>query len=912
MNDSYSFLNDIHIIEYLYNQYKINPNSLDPSWRYFFSGFNFGKENYEKINIQSNKFISSLNIKKEFFVLNLIHSYKEIGHYFGKINPIKKNIKPNDYSLDLKNFGLSNKDLDINFEAGNLIKLGKTSLRNIINYLNNTYCGSLGIEYLHITNPEKINWIEKWIYKKKNNFSSEEKKFFLKKLNEAVKFENFLHNKFVGKKRFSIEGNESILPMLEDMVKYSYNNYFTEEFIIGMSHRGRLNILTNFFGKDLSNIFNEFQDKEYEDKSFSGDVKYHLGYSSEKNIYDTNGNRGNIKIYLLPNPSHLESVNPIVIGMTRAKIDYLYKKNLDKIIPVIIHGDASISGQGIVYEALQLSKLKGYQTGGAIHIIINNQIGFTTNEFESRSTWYCTDIAKTFSIPILHVNAESIESVIRSIRFAIDFRMYYKEDVFIDLIGYRKYGHNEGDEPRFTQPILYKEISNRSNCYDLYKEKLIRNNIINNTFLKKIEEEYIQILNKKYKESKNIKWNYLNNFLLDDKYSIFNNDIFQKIDTKLSVDIIKYISKIAFTLPKEKNFFKKTKKIFQKRLEMIENNQVDWSMAEILAYGSLLYDGFCIRLSGEDVARGTFSQRHIVVKTEEEEELILLNKIENNSKPVKIEIYNSPLSEYGVLGFDYGYAMGNHNTLTLWEAQFGDFSNGAQIIIDQYISSGESKWKIQNGIVLLLPHGYEGQGPEHSSARIERYVQLCAKNNLFIVNCTSPDNFYHLLRRHMKLKFRKPLIVFTPKSLLRNKNCLSSIKDLSNGGFQEIIDDTINANKVKRIIFCSGKIYYELLNKRETIRNNNTALIRIEQIYPLNINNIKRILNKYKNNIDIIWVQEEPENMGLWSFILRKLRNIIKIKLISPNESSSPSVGSYNEFLKIHYKIIEKSFNFKN
>ncbi|WP_185857358.1 2-oxoglutarate dehydrogenase E1 component [Blattabacterium cuenoti] len=906
MNDRYSFLNAIHFkdIEFLYNKYKENPNSIESSWRAFFNGFDLGKGIY-KNDIKSENDI----IQKEFLVYNLIHAYRKRGHFFTETNPIRKRRKHFPF-LDLKDFGLSEKELDTYFEVGKSIGVGKTSLKNIINQLKKIYCGSIGIEYMYISDSEKIQWIEKWFQKEKLQFSSEEKKFFLKKLNQAVTFENFIHTKFVGQKRFSIEGNESTLPALEEMIEYTSDKYLTEDFIIGMSHRGRLNILSNFFEKNYSQIFSEFQGKEYKEKTFSGDVKYHLGFSKIKKT-----RKGKyIKMNLVPNPSHLESVDAIVEGITRAKIDIIYNQNSnsEKIIPILIHGDAALSGQGIVYEVLQLSQLKGYKTGGTIHIVINNQIGFTTSYTEARSSVYCTDIAKTLMLPVLHVNADDVESVIRSVYFAVDFRMRYHEDIFIDLLGYRKYGHNEGDEPRFTQPSLYKAISKHPNSYNLYKKKLEKEKIINNDDIKNMEKEYEDILNMKYHEASNIKWNVLNSFLEEEwkNFAIVsdNETIFQKVDTRFSTEKMIKISNQIFSLPKEKKFFRKTEFIFQQRLEMIRKELVDWSMAELLSYGTLLYEGIHIRLSGEDVARGTFSQRHAIVKTEEEEEIILLNQI--CRKQGKIQIFNSPLSEYGVLGFDYGYAMYSPHVLTLWEAQFGDFVNGGQIVIDQYISSGENKWKIRNGIVLLLPHGYEGQGPEHSSARIERYLQLCANNNLFVVNCTTPANFYHIIRRQMKLKYRKPLIIFTPKSLLRNTRCLSKIVDLSTGIFQEILDDPYvkDVKKITKLIFCSGKVYYELLNKKESIQDEITALIRIEQIYPLKMETIKKLLDKYKNKKEIFWVQEEPENMGLWSFILRKLGNVIPFNLIAPSESSSPSTGSYPDFLRIQNEILKKAF----
>ncbi|AWU43960.1 2-oxoglutarate dehydrogenase E1 component [Blattabacterium sp. (Cryptocercus kyebangensis)] len=915
-DDRYSFLNSIHNIEFLYKKYKENPNSVEPSWCAFFYGFDFNEENYqnfhEKMNQLSTK-SSPINvpiintITKEFLVYNLIQAYRKIGHFFTNTNPIRKRRKHLP-SLDLKNFGLSEKELDLSFEAGKLIGIGKNSLKNIIKHLKSIYCNSIGIEYMYISDPKKIEWIENWFLKEKFEFSKEKKKFFLKKLNEAVSFENFIHTKFVGKKRFSIEGNESILPALEEMIDYTSNKYMTEYFVVGMSHRGRLNILSNFLKKEYSHIFSEFQEKKYKEKSFSGDVKYHLGFTKIRKTFSGKY----IKISLVPNPSHLESVDAIVEGLTRSKIDIDYNQYSDskKIIPILIHGDASLSGQGIVYEVIQLSKLKGYKTGGTIHLVINNQIGFTTNNTEGRSSPYCTDIAKIVLSPVLHINADDIESVIRAIHFAVDFRMHYHEDIFIDLLGYRKYGHNEADEPRFTQPTLYKVISKHTNSYNLYKEKLEKEGIINSIEIKKMEQEYEKILNIGFDEAKTIKWNILNSFLEEEwkNFPYKNKEIFHKVNTQFSIERLIEISNKIFTLPTDKIFFKKTKSIFQQRLEMVKKKLVDWSIAELLSYGTLLDEGFNIRLSGEDVVRGTFSQRHAIVKTEEEEDIFLLNHIRIGQG--KMQVYNSPLSEYGVLGFEYGYAMLSPYTLTLWEAQFGDFGNGGQIIIDQYISSGENKWKIRNGIVMFLPHGYEGQGPEHSSARIERYLQLCANNNLFLVNCTTPANFYHLLRRQMKLNFRKPLVVFTPKSLLRHPKCISKMEELSEGEFQEILDDTsvIDIDKVTKLIFCSGKIYYDLLKKKESIKDETTAIIRIEQIYPLKIKKIIELFNKYKNKKRVFWVQEEPENMGLWSSIFRKIGNSLSFHLIAPYENSSTSTGSYIDFLKIQNKILEKAF----
>jgi 2-oxoglutarate dehydrogenase E1 component len=890
----YSFFNAFHPkeLEYIYKKYLKNPYSVESSFRYFFRGFDFGIKN-KGFNLE--------NFLKEIKIINLINNYKIKGHIFSDTNPIFKKKKNR---LTLKKFNLSKKDLKYHFKSGRLFNFKNYSLQKILNFLNVLYLSKIGIEYMHIQNNKKIKWIENW-FNKKIFFSLEEKKRFLKKIHEAISFEDYIDKKFIGKKRFSIEGMECVLPALEEIIIYSADYYNIKNIIIGMAHRGRLNILSNILKKPYSHIFSEFQDKKYEN-NFYGDVKYHMGY--DKIIKSPLGRL--INLILPPNPSHLETIDSIVEGISRAKINNNYEKNKNKILPILIHGDAAISAQGIIYEIIQMSGLEGYKTGGTIHIIINNQIGFTTDYFDARTSFYCTDIGKVISSPILHINGDDIESVIYAIKFAVDFRIHYNQDVFIDIIGYRKYGHNEGDDPKFTQPKMYEIISNKKNLYSIYREKLEKEGIIIKNFCKKIENDTKLILEKEYEKSKFIKRNKIISFLKKEwrNFSFLKKkDIFKKINTSYPRKKLIKIGKKIFTIPKGIKIYKKLKKIFKINLKKIENNNLNWGTAELLAYGTLLEEGYNIRLSGQDVKRGTFSHRHAVIKSENnEEEFILLNNIKKGQGI--ISIYNSPLSEYGVLGFDYGYAMISPNTLTIWEAQFGDFSNGAQIIIDQYLSSAEDKWKIQNGLVIFLPHGYEGQGAEHSSARIERYLQLCAKYNMFIANCTTPSNFYHILRRQMKFKFRKPLILFTPKSLLRHNKCISSLSDLSYGNFQEILDDLlVDKNIVKKIIFCSGKIYYELLEKRIEFKEKKTALIRIEQLYPLNEEKIKLILSKYNKSSKLLWVQEEPENMGAWSFLHRKLEKI-KLKPITSSESSSPSTGSYKDFIEIQNKILEKAF----
>ena len=622
---------------------------------------------------------------------------------------------------------------------------------------------------MYMRNPEKLKWWKNRLIKNDNHpdYSVDAKKYILSKLNQAVTFESFLQTKYVGQKRFSLEGGEALIPGISVLLRNAAEDYGVEECVLGMAHRGRLNTLVNIFKKPVRDLFSEFEGKDFEDTNIDGDVKYHLGLTLSKTF--RNGKQ--IKMNLVPNPSHLETVAAVAEGITRAKIDRKYNGDESKILPIIVHGDAAIAGQGIAYEITQMAKLNGYKTGGTIHIVVNNQIGFTTNYLDARSSTYCTDVAKVTLSPVLHVNVDDTEAVCHAMEMALDFRMKFKTDVFIDLLGYRKYGHNEGDEPRFTQPKLYKAIAKHKNVKDLYAKQLLAENTINSDYLTTITNEFKQLLETEFNESKKVKTSKVREFM-ESTWKGFKRQrlasMLQTENTTYSVDKLKNIAKVVSTVPENVQFVRKAERILQARAKMVfETNTLDWGMAENLAYGSLMEEGFNVRISGQDVERGTFSHRHAVLRDEVSEERInLLNNNPNNSG--RMTIYNSLLSEYGVLGFDYGYAMANPNTLTIWEAQFGDFSNGAQIMFDQYISAAEDKWKMQNGIVVLLPHGYEGQGSEHSSARIERYLQLCAEDNMTVANCTTPSNFYHLLRRQMKRNYRKPLIVFTPKSLLRH------------------------------------------------------------------------------------------------------------------------------------------------
>ncbi|MCB0375216.1 MAG: 2-oxoglutarate dehydrogenase E1 component, partial [Sinomicrobium sp.] len=707
-------------------------------------------------------------------------------------------------------FGLSEADLNTIFNAGDILGLGPVSLTEIITHLESIYCESIGIEYMYIRNPEEIRWIQDKLNINDNHprFAPEKQKYILKKLNEAVSFESFLHTKYVGQKRFSLEGGESLIPALDAIIDKAAR-YGVKRFVMGMAHRGRLNVLNNIFGKSAKDIFSEFDGKDYEQDIFDGDVKYHLGWTSHRET--DSGER--IHMSIAPNPSHLEAVGPIVQGIARAKQDKRAPGNFSEVLPILVHGDAAIAGQGVVYEVVQMAQLDGYKTHGTIHVVVNNQIGFTTNYLDARSSTYCTDVGKATLSPVLHVNADDVEAVIHASLFALDFRMQFKRDVFIDLLGYRKYGHNEGDEPRFTQPQLYKAIAMHKNPRDIYADKLLQEGIIDSIYVKELESLYKASLEEELKDSRKVEKTVIMPFMQDewkDFRHVDEREMAKTVDTTYPREKLNIIAGAITRLPGSKKFLRKIERLIDDRHKMyFETDSLDWGMGELLAYGSLLEEGFHVRISGQDVERGTFSHRHAVLKVEDsEEEVVLLNEISENQGT--FYIYNSLLSEYGVLGFDYGYAMASPDTLTIWEAQFGDFSNGAQIVIDQYISAAEDKWKMQNGLVMLLPHGYEGQGAEHSSARMERYLQLCARDNMFVANCTTPANFYHLLRRQMKADYRKPLIVFTPKSLLRHPKAVSTVESLADGSFQTVIDDAgADVNTIKTLVFCTGKFYYD-------------------------------------------------------------------------------------------------------
>jgi len=902
--DLFSYLNtsDPQTIEELYRNFKKNPEGIDPGWRNFFEGFEFARTSYGPADADV-----PAHIQKEFKVLGLINAYRIRGHLFTKTNPVRERRKyfP-DFSIE--NFGLSEADMEEVFHAGNEIGIGAAKLKDIVAHMQQTYCESIGAEYKYIRHPEVTKWIEQTMESVKNTpaFSIEDKKQMLQKLNEAVAFENFLHTKFTGQKRFSLEGAETLIPALDAVIEFGANAGI-REYVIGMAHRGRLNVLANILNKSYQDIFTEFEGKEYDEHSFDGDVKYHLGFTSD--IKTSRGHQ--VHLSLTPNPSHLEAVDAIVQGIVRAKIDNTEGGDISQIAPILIHGDSAIAAQGIVYEVIQMSRLNGYRTGGTIHLVINNQVGFTTNFIDARSSTYCTDVAKVTLSPVFHVNGDDVEALVYTAKLAMEYRQKFHRDVFIDILCYRKYGHNEGDEPRFTQPLLYKAIAKHPNPREIYSEKLLKQGAIEADLARQMDQQFkdmLQVSLDKARETKKAKFSRYLEGSWSGLRTATPEDFDRSPETGVNKKTLLSIAEQITMLPADKVFFNKTTRLFGERKEMLKGEgRLDWAMGELLAYGTLLHEGHPVRVSGQDVERGTFSHRHAVIRVEDsEEQFTPLNHIGKKQAP--FYIYNSLLSEYAVLGFDYGYAFSAPNSLVIWEAQFGDFANGAQIVIDQYISSAEDKWRRMNGIVLLLPHGYEGQGAEHSSARMERFLALCAEENMQVVNCTTPANFFHVLRRQLHREFRKPLIAFTPKSLLRHPRCVSKTEAFTAGAFAEIYDDVnAKAEQVSRLVFCTGKIYYELLEKQEKENIKDVAIIRLEQLYPYPRKQINALIKKYKHADDYLWVQEEPENMGAWNYLLRVSKEIT-FRPITRSESASPATGSHRQHEKEQAAIINMAF----
>ena len=947
-----SFLagNNSAFIEEYYADYLSNPEELPEGWKEFFDGLKENKDtilntikgpswgpkkikknifkdkkietNKNKEKSKANKTLKQDSAKDSIRAIMLIIAYRIRGHLIASLDPLGIMLRKEHLELKLETYGFSLKDLDKEIFLDGVLGLQYATLSQILNLLKKTYCGNIGYEFMHIGDPDEKAWLRDRIEgpEKKITFTENGKKAILNKIIEAEGFEKYLHVKFVGTKRFGLDGGESLVPALEQIIKRG-GNLGVKEVKIGMPHRGRLNVLVNVMSKPFKAIFSEFFGSTVAAKrDFEGDVKYHLG-ASDNREFDGN----TVHVSLTDNPSHLEAVNPVVLGQVRAKQFFHKDPERRKVIPVLIHGDAAFAGQGIVAECFAMSGLPGHNIGGTIHIIVNNQIGFTTAPRFARSSPYPSDVAKIAQAPIFHVNGDDPEAVVHCAKIATEYRQKFNRDIVIDMFCYRRFGHNEGDEPSFTQPLMYKKIKTQPTTLSIYGQKLVKEGLYTDEDINKSIIKFKEYLEKEFKESKNykseLKW-------FDGAWSRFKPTLgkdkrgFSGVDKKKLIEVGKKVT----TIPDNFTVHPTLKKIFENKKKMFtENKLIDWTTAETLAFGTLLEEGFPVRLSGQDSGRGTFSQRHSVLRNQDSHErYIPLNNISKNQK--KFEVIDTLLSELAVLGFEFGYSLSEPETLVLWEAQFGDFANGAQIIIDQFISSGEAKWSRASGLVMLLPHGYEGQGPEHSSARLERFLQLCAQENIQVINCTTPANYFHALRRQMHRDFRKPLIIMTPKSLLRHKQCVSSLEDFTkNKTFHRIlIDRAYDKNfdliklkedkKIKKVIVCSGKIYFDLVEARERTKNNKVVFIRLEQIYPFPVKKLGRELKRYVKNADFYWCQEEPKNMGAWNtakYFIDRTLDIIgsdskKVEYIGRRPSASTATGNLNKHLAQQKEILEK------
>ena len=907
--DNYSFIGnaDAGYVDQMLQSYLQDPTSVDESWQNFFKGYQFSLARYG----EGGGGIDQEQIKKEIAVRGLIDAYRSRGHLESDTNPVRKR-RDRKAKLNLSDFGLSDADLHETFEAGHELGMGAATLKSITDQLKKVYLGKIGFEFMNLRDPEMLEWFKG---KVENDWPSqhltlEDRKRILGKLNESVVFENFLHTKFIGQKRFSLEGGESIIPALDAIINKSAE-LGIEDITIGMAHRGRLNILTNVMGKTYDQVFTEFQGQAVTDETLgSGDVKYHLGISSQ--VTATNGKK--VQMNLAPNPSHLEAVDPVVLGYVRALIDQVYEDDNNRAMPILIHGDAAVAGQGIVYETVQMSGLNAYNVGGTIHLVINNQVGFTTDFHDTRSSTYCTDISGIVEAPEIHVNGDDPEAVVFAVKLAVEFRQRYHKDIFVDIVGYRKHGHNESDEPRFTQPSLYKVISKHPNPREVYNQKLLKEGLITEDVAKNLDKEFRNMLNDRLTDSRQNPLPYQEREFESEWKTMRRAkkaDFEQSPETGISQEAFDKVARAITELPSDFKALKQIDRLMKDRKQQLfDDKMLNWATAELMAYGSILLDGVDVRFSGQDVERGTFSHRHaILTDVEKNEKYNSLNHVDPASQG-RMMIHNSLLSEYGVLGFEFGYAMATPKPLVLWEAQFGDFVNGAQIMIDQFISSAEVKWQTQSGLIMLLPHGYEGQGPEHSNAHPERFLDLAAENNMIVANCTTSANFFHLLRRQLAWDFRKPCILFQPKSLLRDKKISSPIRDFTHGKFEEVYEDNYAKplNKVEKVLLCSGKIYYDLLDKQRADGRKDVAIVRIEQLHPFPENKLEKILAKYKGMKKLIWVQEEPVNMGYWTFILRTYYQRHDLDLVARKPSASPATGFPSLHQKEQAKLVSAAF----
>jgi 2-oxoglutarate dehydrogenase E1 component len=887
---------NLDALESAYRQWQQDPNSVDPSWRLFFEGFELGV---------SRLAAPGLDARCQTGIVLLINAYRDLGHFVAHLDPLSEPRKSHPL-LELSEFGLETADLDRTFDTSPFVGLPQATLRELLEALRETYCRTIGVEYMHIQDTRIRRWLQERMEPGRNRpgLDRGRKLQILKELHYTELFERFLHARFVGQKRFSLEGAETLIPLVEAVVERAAQ-MGVREIVLGMTHRGRLNVLANILRKPYQEIFAEFEENYVPDsRDGDGDVKYHLGFSSDR----VTAGGAKIHLSLTPNPSHLEAVNPVVEGRTRAK-QFLFRDEERRLgIPLLIHGDAAFAGQGLVAETLNLSQLAGYKTGGTIHVIVNNQIGFTTAPSDARSTTYCTDVAKMIQVPIFHVNGEDPEAAVYVAELALDFRQEFKRDVVIDLYCYRRHGHNEGDEPSFTQPLMYSKIKDRPTVTELYTEKLILRGDLTVDETEAIDEKFHAKLQSALEEVKtgppqrvgmrgfSGRWKGLTA-----RYS------HAPVDTGVPYQTLQTITEALTTVPDHFALHPKiARQLELRRKELEDRRPVDWGFAEALAFGSLLLEGFPVRLSGQDSRRGTFSQRHAVLyDARTGEPYYPLNAIRPDQAPFMA--YDSLLSEAAVLGFEFGYSLDLPWSLVLWEAQFGDFANGGQVIIDQFIVCSESKWQRDSGLVLLLPHGYEGQGPEHSSARLERFLQLCAEDNIQVVNLTTPAQYFHILRRQMKRNFRKPLFLMTPKSLLRLKAAQSSLDELISGRFGEVLDDTeADPAHVSRVLLCSGKVYYDLLEGRGQGDHHEVAIVRFEQLYPFPEEQLRRALSRYGNAREWVWVQEESMNMGAWSFVEPRLRQLgWSVAYVGRDTSASPATGSRKIHLREQAEIVE-------
>lgn len=910
----FSYITNSHpaFIENLYQEFLKNPDSVDPELKKFFEGFDFAISTLnghvsaapEKAAVSA----AGAALSKEFGVYQLISAYRKKGHLVARTNPIRPR-KDRKANLDLKFFGLSDADLNTTFAAGKFVGLPNATLKDIVAKLQKVYCSTVGTEYTYINDEEKCAWLENAIEETLwQPFPLEKKKRILEKLNQGVIFEKFLHTKYIGQKRFSLEGGESAIAALDAIITTAAD-YNVEEVVIGMAHRGRLNVLANILGKTYEQIFSEFEGTATPDTTMgSGDVKYHLGFSS---IVQTAHNK-EIHLKLCPNPSHLEAVDPVVLGFARAKADVLYNHDYDKVLPVLIHGDASVAGQGVVYEVVQMSLLRGYYTGGTIHFVINNQIGFTTDFDDARSSDYSTSIASMIQAPVLHVNGDDAEAVVKAVEIATEYRQKFNTDIFIDMLCYRRHGHNEGDDPKYTQPQLYALIDKHPNPREVYTQFLMQNGETDaREMAKEMEKKFWNDLQERLDDIKQNPLPY--KYQQPEEWwrslrKATAEDFDQSPVTAISEDEFKRLFKGLMEYPVDIKPLKKVEKLLQDKIKLFETeNKVDWATGELLAYSSILVEGNLVRMSGQDVKRGTFSHRHAIIRDEQSDKgYNRLNHFQQNQG--RFLIYNSLLSEYAVLGFEYGYSMANPHALVIWEAQFGDFANGAQTTIDQFIVAGEQKWNRMNAVVMLLPHGYEGQGPEHSSGRMERFLQMCAELNIVVTNITTAANFFHAMRRQLAWSFRKPLINFSPKAYLRHQGSYSHISEFTQGGFKEVIDDVSvqDASAITKVLFCSGKLYFELMERKIKENASNTAIVRVEQLYPLPEKQLQELHRKY-NKSTWFWVQEEPLNMGAAWFLQMNLKSI-NFGIISRHPSAATATGYAKVHKQEQEEIIETAF----